>query len=279
MPSSVRSAIEPGLGVDLGGVRVHDGAQAHEATSLLQARAATYGSHLFLGRGESRYDVPLMAHEATHVVQQGASGPARGGAAAAGNGQVQRLPSAITDELADYARYVPGYTLLTVIAGFDPLTGEAVERNAMNLVGGLMGLSPLGTVVFDKLVELGLIDQAFAFVDRQLAAFDLSIARLGAADLRGLGRDGLPPARPLRLQPRRPRPPSSPRWSTTSPPSPVRSCRPWWTWSGRPRSASPSRCWTRTRPGRSSRRCCTTTRCAACPSRRPPSRSSRTSCG
>ena len=179
MPPSVRSAIEPGLGVDLGGVRVHDGAQAHEATSLLQARAATYGSHLFLGRGESRYDVPLMAHEATHVVQQGASGPAQGrGAATAGNGQVQRLPALIPDALADYARYVPGYTLLTVIVGFDPITGEAVERNAMNLVGGLMGLSPLGTVVFDKLVELGIIDQAFAFIDRQLATFDLSISRL-----------------------------------------------------------------------------------------------------
>jgi hypothetical protein len=181
MPPSVRSAIEPGLGVDLGGVRVHDGAPAHEATARLQARAATYGSHLFLGRGESAHDLPLMAHEATHVVQQGAFGPAPGqgaGAAAAGDGQIQRLPAFITDELADYARYVPGYTLLTVIVGVDPLTGEAVERNAVNLVGGLMGLSPLGTVAFDKLVELGLIDQAFAFVDRQLAAFDLSIARI-----------------------------------------------------------------------------------------------------
>jgi Domain of unknown function (DUF4157) len=181
LPPSVRAAIEPGLGVDLGGVRVHDGAQAHDATALLQARAATYGSHLFLGRGESAHDLPLMAHEATHVVQQGAIGPAPGpGAGAAGGGQVQRQAALIPDVLADYARYVPGYTLLTVIVGVDPITGEAVERNAVNLVGGLMGLSPLGTVVFDKLVELGLIDQAFAFVDRQLATFDLSIARLEA---------------------------------------------------------------------------------------------------
>jgi hypothetical protein len=179
MPPSVRAAIEPGLGVDLGGVTVHDGAQAHDATARLQARAATFGSHLFLGRGESAHDLPLMAHEATHAVQQGAAGPAPGqGVGVAGDGQVQRLPAVIADQLADYARYVPGYTLLTVMVGVDPLTGETVERNAINLVGGLMGLSPLGTVVFDKLVELGLIDQAFAFVDRQLAAFNLSIGRL-----------------------------------------------------------------------------------------------------
>src|SRR4029453_2243934 len=64
LPPHGRAATQPGLGVDLGGVRVHDGAQAHDATARLQARAATFGSHLFLGRGESAYDLPLLAHEA-----------------------------------------------------------------------------------------------------------------------------------------------------------------------------------------------------------------------
>jgi uncharacterized protein DUF4157 len=38
------------------------------------ARAFAYGSDVFLGAGESGADLGLMAHELTHVVQQGAAG-------------------------------------------------------------------------------------------------------------------------------------------------------------------------------------------------------------
>ncbi|RYE40749.1 MAG: DUF4157 domain-containing protein [Hyphomicrobiales bacterium] len=176
VPPSVRSAIEPGLGVGLGGVQVHDGPQAQDVAARLQARALTYGNHIFLGRDESPYDVPLMAHEATHVVQQGGIGAAQGGGAT--GEQVQRLPSQITEGLASYARHIPGYTLFTVVVGSNPLTGEAVERNAVNVVGGIIGLVPFGTAIFDRLVELGVIDEAFEFIDRHLATFDLSVGRI-----------------------------------------------------------------------------------------------------
>jgi hypothetical protein len=170
IPDAVRSTIEPALGADLGGVQVHEGPEAQDTAARLGARALTYGPHVFLGRDASPHDVPLMAHEATHVVQQGAS--------AAGDGQVQRLPDLITDKLASYARHVPGYTLCTVIVGVNPLTGEDVDRNAMTLVEGVLGLVPFGTLLFDKLVELGVIQAAFAYIDRELATFDLSIARI-----------------------------------------------------------------------------------------------------
>ena len=70
----------------------------------------------------------LLAHEATHTVQQGAV-PAFNGATLGAAPSVQRLPGFITDELASYARHIPGYTLFTVIIGFNPLTGSAGGTN------------------------------------------------------------------------------------------------------------------------------------------------------
>lgn len=70
LPSNVRGRIEPHLGADLSGVRVHNDTRAAQAASSLQARAFTYGSNIFLNKTESPGDVQLMAHESTHVAQQ-----------------------------------------------------------------------------------------------------------------------------------------------------------------------------------------------------------------
>ncbi len=67
---STRSQLEPRLGADFGHVRVHDDAAARSAASALNARAFTHGSDIWLGPGASQSDTRLMAHEATHVVQQ-----------------------------------------------------------------------------------------------------------------------------------------------------------------------------------------------------------------
>jgi hypothetical protein len=68
--SSTRNTLESGLGSDLSDVRVHNDTTAHSAAEALNARAFTHQSDIWLGRGESQHNVPLMAHEATHVVQQ-----------------------------------------------------------------------------------------------------------------------------------------------------------------------------------------------------------------
>ncbi len=68
--SSTRGTLESGLGSDLSDVRVHNDSSAHQAAEALNARAFTHQSDIWLGRGESQHNVPLMAHEATHVLQQ-----------------------------------------------------------------------------------------------------------------------------------------------------------------------------------------------------------------
>lgn len=174
---AVRNRIEPQLAADLGGVRVHTGPEAHRAAASMQARAFTHRQHVFLGRGESPANLRLMAHEATHVVQQGAA-VQRLPLVSRAPEQVQRLPAFITDRLAEYARYIPGYTLFTVIIGYNPLTGADVDRTPMNLVEGIMSLVPFGAAIFDKLRELGILQRAFEWIEEQLDHFDLSIERL-----------------------------------------------------------------------------------------------------
>jgi len=78
----VRSRLEGSLNEDLSGLRVHSDSRAREATDALHARAFTHGENIFLGRGEQQSDLGLMAHEATHVVQQrGSNGGAFGASA------------------------------------------------------------------------------------------------------------------------------------------------------------------------------------------------------
>jgi uncharacterized protein DUF4157 len=76
LPSSLRSNLEVRFGYDFAGVRVHTDPKAAGAASSLGARAFTVGEHVFFGAGEyqptSRQGLHLIAHELTHVVQQGA---------------------------------------------------------------------------------------------------------------------------------------------------------------------------------------------------------------
>ena len=74
----VRERVEPLLGADLSQVRVHSDLAAQETAAQLQARAFTHGNHIWLGANQSPSDTSLLAHEATHVVQQSA-GKATGG--------------------------------------------------------------------------------------------------------------------------------------------------------------------------------------------------------
>jgi hypothetical protein len=70
----VVSKVGAHLGVDFGGVRVHRDPIANEASAAIGARAFAHGSDVFLGANEAPTDLGLMAHELTHVAQQGGAG-------------------------------------------------------------------------------------------------------------------------------------------------------------------------------------------------------------
>lgn len=76
LPEGVRSFMEPRFGADLAGVRVHADSKAAQLNRELSAQAFTHGPDIYMGEGRYAPGTAagdrLLAHELTHVVQQGA---------------------------------------------------------------------------------------------------------------------------------------------------------------------------------------------------------------
>ncbi|MGC0273295.1 eCIS core domain-containing protein [Pseudactinotalea sp. Z1739] len=74
LPPAERTRFEPALGVDLSGVRVHDGPAARKAAAARKAHAFTFGNHVVLGRAAQQGGpvarAVVLAHELVHVRQQ-----------------------------------------------------------------------------------------------------------------------------------------------------------------------------------------------------------------
>jgi pyrrolidone-carboxylate peptidase len=69
-----RAYFEPRFGYDFAKVRLHTGGQAARTAQSVNARAFTYGPNIAFNRGEYHEDSAgrhLLAHELTHVIQQG----------------------------------------------------------------------------------------------------------------------------------------------------------------------------------------------------------------
>jgi hypothetical protein len=116
LAQSIRGYMEPRFGRDFGGVRVHADQSAAETARLANARAFTIGRDVVFGAGEyapqSAEGRSLIAHELTHVVQQGATGPS-----------LQRKI------MVGGKRYVPGAFYLSYLeAYYGPAMKEFVEK-------------------------------------------------------------------------------------------------------------------------------------------------------
>lgn len=79
LPGALRRFFEPRFGLSFAGVRIHDGPAAQARARNLKAQAFTFGRDIVFGAGRYSPDTAqgrhLMAHELTHVVQQGRSRP------------------------------------------------------------------------------------------------------------------------------------------------------------------------------------------------------------
>lgn len=77
MPDQSRGFFESGFGQDFSGVRVHTDQKSDELNQSLSAKAFTVGSDIFFRSGtynpDNQAGKELIAHELTHVVQQGGS--------------------------------------------------------------------------------------------------------------------------------------------------------------------------------------------------------------
>jgi len=114
LDTATRAFMEPRFGVDFGDVRVHTGAEAAKAARSVQARAYTVGDHLVFGAGEYQPESEpgrrLLAHELTHVVQQGNRLPQQMNPGVRRRTSIQRarLPCSTRKTVSLYAINLPG---------------------------------------------------------------------------------------------------------------------------------------------------------------------------
>jgi hypothetical protein len=77
LAAATRGFLEPRFGHDFSRVRIHTGRTAMTSAAAMKARAYTVGANIVFGEGQyrphSREGLGLIAHELTHVVQQGSA--------------------------------------------------------------------------------------------------------------------------------------------------------------------------------------------------------------
>lgn len=97
LPQQTLMQMNSAFGADFSAVRLHTDHDALQMNQALGARAFTHGRDVYLGQGafdpQSHSDNRLLAHELTHVVQQGAA-EANASTGPAGDGHIQRQPNA-----------------------------------------------------------------------------------------------------------------------------------------------------------------------------------------
>ena len=177
--NDVRGFMEPRFGADFGKVRVHHDGESAGLNNRLGAKAFTYQNHIFFSRGQyqpgSSDGKQLLAHELTHTIQQGHAvqrAPAENTpavSAAPATPAVQRfgIQDAL-DKFADWAYAIPGYRLLTLVIGFNPINMRSADRSAANILRGLIELMPGGSLITQALDNHGIINKAATWVEAKL---------------------------------------------------------------------------------------------------------------
>ena len=188
LPMPVRRFMEPRFGASFENVRVHTGEGPAQQSAELGAHAFTVGGHVFFGRGKYQPDTAsgqeLLAHELTHTVQQGATvqHPAAVQRSAdttitqRSEPRIQRsVFSEIIDWVAGKANAIPGFRLLTLVLGVNPVNMSPVERSAANMVRAVLELVPVtGPLLVAALDSYHLIDKAGAWIEAKVRAFGVA---------------------------------------------------------------------------------------------------------
>lgn len=182
LPPSVRRFMEPRFAANFGNVRIHTNDKAADLSRQLSARAFTVGNHIFFGGGQfqpdNRNGKELLAHELTHTIQQGATNQERPVHRSAEvqvrqqtGDQVQRgfLPDPF-EYIASKASSIPGFTMFTVVIGFNPITRASVDRNAGNILRGAIELIPGGSYITEALNNHGIFDKISQWTQTQFNA-------------------------------------------------------------------------------------------------------------
>ncbi|MFK0089588.1 DUF4157 domain-containing protein [Pseudomonas sp. NPDC090755] len=175
LSSEVRDFMEPRFGADFSNVRIHSDTESTRLSNRLSARAFTYQNHVFFsdhqyqpGTGEGKH---LLAHELTHTLQQGHAVQRSAAVSSSANTpQIQRFGvQDALDRFAEKAHYLPGFALLSIVLGFNPINRRKTDRSAASILRALIEVLPGGAVIAQALDNHGVFTRAGTWVEQQLA--------------------------------------------------------------------------------------------------------------
>lgn len=135
LPEATRARLEQSLGADLSTVRVH-----HDPAAALaaQARGLAVGEHIVLGRAADAGNLPLLGHEAAHVLQARAGPVAAGVSKPGGAGEQQAAQAAQAVQRGglapDLSRNGPAAAVQRQAAAMDAPTDALVRREAVRIM-------------------------------------------------------------------------------------------------------------------------------------------------
>lgn len=186
----------------------HDlGLMAHETAHVLQqnggpARVQNFGGQGSFEREADRASAAVLRGEPYQIALATAGPRPQFGFWSTLASTVTEGIDGLVDKAVAYirerARSIPGYDLLAVAIGKDPLNQAPVDRSATNIIKGLLSLIPGGAAIFENLQQSGVIQRAADWITAEVTRLNLTWARvsgtissfigsLGASDLLNLG--------------------------------------------------------------------------------------------
>ncbi len=193
LPQAVRDFMEPRFKADFGRVRIHNDDRAAGLAARLSATAFTYGRDIFFAKGayspESAGGRELIAHELTHTIQQRAAvqreevqREAAPSVTASAPLQVQRLGfDTAKNYFAEKANGLPGFRMLTIVLGKNPINDAAVDASPGNVFRAIVEFIPGATLVTDALNNAGIFDKIANWAYSQLKGVISAFGSLGQA--------------------------------------------------------------------------------------------------
>ena len=217
LPPTLKEFYERRFGRDFSQVRIHTDGPSADLAKKVNAKAFAVGPNVVFGKGYyqpgTRDGRELMAHELTHVVQQGRAPLRRESPAQAGarNQSTVATPAAqhltapatrgpaiqrrtveggtvhrqsdvesgpILDRIRKYADTfagnLPGYRLMTFVIGLNPITGEKVQRTPLNFVRAVVALLPGGDIIFQRVQQSKALVSAFNWLVKEFTKLGIT---------------------------------------------------------------------------------------------------------
>lgn len=152
LPAAARAQMEQGIGADFSQVRIHTDSEAAQMNKEIHAQAFTHGKDVYFNSGkfspESAEGKRLLAHELTHVVQQGGGDIQRQDEAKGGVlSGLRNWWGDITDSRPDEARLDAEEELRDFMAknfnieNHHPSTGRGLFNASYNPASGQMDIN------------------------------------------------------------------------------------------------------------------------------------------